>query len=343
MQVHLGRGLHWTKDMTFSDLVSEIEQTEALGCDQIWISNEKFFRDMYVVAGVVAEHTHRIKIGTFIADPYSQHPALTAMSLATLDAVSNGRAVLGIGAGGTGFPVMGIKRTKPPQAIKEAVHIIRELWTGKTVNFEGEVLQCRNGRLNIPSERSIPVIVASRGNKVLEVAGEIADGVMVATYAEPLGISHALSMVEKGARRAGRSLKDLKIISRVDACVCPDRRAAIDALKPMVGVFLWTSYPDRSFVHQAGLEVPDHLEELIARRDYNLMAPNAHLIPDEFVDKFCWAGTAEEVAQKVAAIAKLGITDFTFLPHAPTGGTVRETLLAFTQVVKPMVERMTEN
>jgi alkanesulfonate monooxygenase SsuD/methylene tetrahydromethanopterin reductase-like flavin-dependent oxidoreductase (luciferase family) len=89
------------------------------------------------------------------------------------------------------------------------------------------------------------------------------------------------------------------------------------------------------------LSVPDELEALIAKRDYNLMAPNAHLVPDEFVDKFCWAGTAEDVARRVAEVVRLGIDHITFLPHPPPGGTVRETVRAFAQVVKPMVEELT--
>ena len=88
-------------------------------------------------------------------------------------------------------------------------------------------------------------------------------------------------------------LDEITLISRVDACIAEDRRAAIEAVKPTVGVFLWTSYPDREFVQRVGLEVPTELEHLIARRDYNLMASNAHLIPDAFVEKFCWAGTVE--------------------------------------------------
>jgi len=87
-----------------------------------------------------------------------------------------------------------------------------------------------------------------------------------------------------------------------------------------------------------GLEVPEALDSIIARRDYNLMAPNAHLIPDEFVEKFCWAGTAEDVARKVAAVVKLGIRNITFLPHPPEGGTTAETIRAFARDVKPLVE-----
>jgi 5,10-methylenetetrahydromethanopterin reductase len=209
------------------------------------------------------------------------------------------------------------------------------------VDFQGEVIACRNGRLNVlPPRPDIPVIVATRGNLVLKMGGELADGVMIATYAEPVGIRHALSLVADGAARAGRSLDNLTIISRVDACISSDRRAAYDAVKPMVGVFLWTSYPDREFVHTVGLEVPADLEAIIARRDYNLMAPNAHLIPDEFVDKFCWAGTAEEVARKVAEVVKMGIRHITFLPHPPAGGDIRETMREFARTVRPVAEGM---
>ncbi len=339
MSLKLGMGLHWPNGEGYANLVGLLGEIESLGYDQVWISNEKFFRDMYITAAVASERTTRAQIGTFVADPYTHHPALTAMALATLDEISGGRAILGIGAGGTGLPVMGIQRTRPATAIKEAVQVIRDLWAGQTVNFQGEVIQCTNGKLNsLPRRANIPVVVASRGNKVLQMGGEIADGVMIATYAEPVGLQHALRMVAQGAKRAGRSLTDLTLISRVDACISADRRAARDAVRPMVGVFLWTSYPDREFVQRVGLKVPDELEAIIARRDYNLMGPNAHLIPDEFVDKFCWAGTPDEVAEKVAAVVRLGIRNITFLPHPPAGGDIRETMRDFARIVRPAVE-----
>ncbi len=340
MSITLGMGLHWSDDLDYQGLVALIEEAESLGYDQLWVSNEKFFRDMYVVASVAAEHTKNVKIGTFVADPYTHHPALTAMAVGTLDAISQGRAILGIGAGGTGFPEMGIERKKPAQAIREAILVIRQLWDGRTVDFQGEVIQCRSGRLNSPVRADIPIVVATRGDRVLQMAGEIADGVMIATYSEPVGLARALSMIESGAKRTGRKISDLNIYTRVDACISKDRREAIEAVKWMVSVFLWTSYPDRTFVHTVGLEVPAELEAIIARRDYNLVVENTHLIPDEFVDKFCWAGTAEEVALKVAQVVKMGFKNITFLPHPPAGKTIHETMREFSLTVKPIVEEM---
>ena len=339
MQLTLGAGFFWTHQ-PFAEFASLLQECEQLGYDQLWLANEKFFHDMYVAATVAAERTTRPSIGTFVADPYTQHPALTAMAIGSLDEVSGGRAILGIGAGGTGFPPMAIERIKPAKAIKESIHIIRQMLAGDVVNYEGEIITFRNGRLNFDARTDIPIIVATRGDRVLQVAGEVADGVMIATYAEPIGIGHALTQVEIGARRAGRSLKDLRILSRIDVCINRDSAAAFEAVKPMVAVFLWTSYPDRAFVQRVGLEVPPELEQIIARRDYNLLKENAHLVPDSFVEKFCWAGTAEQVAHKVAKVASMGIHEITILPHPTADGDIRETLQEFAGTVKPMVEDM---
>lgn len=336
MNFTLGTGLFW-KHGSFNDYVQLVRLCEDLGYDYLWIANEKFFRDMDILSATVALHTTRPYIGTFVSDPYTKHPALTTTSIGTLDEVSNGRAVLCFGAGGTGFPALGIKRSKPAQTIKESVLLVRELLKGGTVDFKGEYIQFNNSRLNFQPRKDIPIFVASRGDLVLQAGGEVADGVMIATYAEPRGIRHAMEMVDKGAKKAGRTLKDLKIISRVDACISDDRRAAYDAVRSFVGVFLWTSYPDRSFVHQVGLEVPHTLEAVIAKRDYNLLEENVALIPDEFIDKFCWAGTAEEVATKVAQVVDLGVDQITFLAHPVKGTTTIETIRAFVEVVRPRV------
>ena len=94
---------------------------------------------------------------------------------------------LGSGPVGSGLPVMGINRVQPAKAIREAIVVIRKLWRGEVVDFDGEVVQCRNGRLSFPSRADIPIVVATRGDLVLRTAGEVADGVMIATYVEPEG------------------------------------------------------------------------------------------------------------------------------------------------------------
>jgi len=117
-------------------------------------------------------------------------------------------------------------------------------------------------------------------------------------------------------------------------------REALEAVRPMVARLLGSSYPDRSFVHALGLEVPEALEAVLKQRDRALTTANAHLVPDELVMAYTWAGTAEQVAEQVAPVADLGIRNITFMPHPLKGGGIESTVRAFAEQVRPRVEAL---
>ncbi len=338
MGIRLGIGV--LQDDPPARLIEYAKWCESLGYDQFWYANEWFYRDMYVGLTLVAQHTSRMRLGTFVADPYTRHPVLTAIAIASVDDVSGGRAMLLLGASGAGVEPLGIRRVRPARAIGEAIELIRQVLKGERVTYEGEVIRFRGGQLSFEARPDIPIYVASRGDLVLSKAGELADGVMVATQATPAGLRHGLSRVALGAERARRRLEDLELFARVDACIAEDPREAREAVRPMVARLLGSSYPDRSFVHALGLEVPAEFEAIAAQRDRALTSASAHLIPDELVRAFTWAGTAEQVAGQVAAVAELGFENITFLPHPPPGQTVEPTVEAFAQEVKPRVEAL---
>lgn len=337
-KIRLGIGI-WQRYPP-DELIALVEMCEQLGHDQIWYANEKFYRDSYVGLAVAATHTQRVTLGTFVADPYTMHPALTAVAIATLDELSHGRAVLVMGASGASAAPLGFQRAKPAQAIRESVEVIRRLLRGERVDFEGQVIQVRGAQLAFPARADLPIYVASRGNLVLRMAGEVADGVMVASYATPTGLRHALSQVSEGAKRAGRSMQSLALISRVDACVDPDSKTAREAVRPMVARLVGSSYPDRSFLDALGLEIPKEFEAVIAKRDHALTTAAAHLVPDEFVNALSWAGTPEEVARQVSAVVQLGFDHITYLPHPPPGQGPQEIVRRFAREVVPMAEEM---
>ena len=104
---------------------------EACGFDAVWIADERFYREAYSVLAQVASATDRIRLGPCVTDPFARHPALTAMAIATLDEISAGRAVLGLGAGVSGFAELGIRPLRPPRAIREAIGLIRALLRGE--------------------------------------------------------------------------------------------------------------------------------------------------------------------------------------------------------------------
>lgn len=339
MAFNLGMGLHWI-NMSHSELVDVIQTAEGLGYHMIAADNEKFYPYLYVTMTVIAENTSKVLVGSHVADPYTQHPAMAAIAHASVDMASEGRAVMILGAGGTGFREMGIERTRPAQMLKESVQFTREFWKGDPLEFHGEVLDFEYGQINFDVRPDLPIYVASRGDLVLQAAGEVADGAMIATYATPEGIRHGLAAVEKGASKAGRTLDDLTIFSRCDTCISDDHDRAYDSIRNNVAIFLWTSYPDRKFVHRVGLEVPPELEEVLAKRDYELMLEHAYLVPDAFVDRLTWAGTPEEVAEKIARVVDMGIENITIAPAPLKGGSIRDTVEACGEKVKPMVEAL---
>ncbi|MDE3075379.1 MAG: LLM class flavin-dependent oxidoreductase [Chloroflexota bacterium] len=332
MSLRLGLGIQ--QDRTPDELIRLVRLAEALGYDTLWYANEKMYRDTYIGLAVAAMHSSRLKLGTFIVDPYTAHPATTAAAIATLDELSGGRAILLLGAGGAGVVPLGIPRPKPATALAEAIQVIRALLSGETVNFEGEVVRLAGGKLHLPARPDIPIYVASRGDRVLEMAGQHADGVMIATYATPAGVQHALERVDAGLAKSGRSREDIRIISRVDGWIASDREQARAAVRSMVARFLTSSYPDVSFVQAVGAEIPPDLEAVLRQKNRELSAVSGHLVTDELVDAFTWAGTIEDVARKVRSVAALGIDDMTILLHPPEGEPVEPGMAAFSQALR---------
>ena len=329
--ITFGVGLY--QDYSPANLARIVRLLEELGYDTLWYGNEKFYRDPWVGLTLASTITSTLRLGTFIADPYTLHPALIAVAAATLDEASDGRAVLLLGAGGTGLDRLGIARRKPVQTIREAIGVIRLLLAGEAVDFEGETVAANGVRLAFPARPSLPIYVAGRGDKVLAMAGEVADGAMIATYATPAGVEHAIGRIADGARRAGRDVADLTLISRVDGWIDDDPVRARDALRPMIARLLASSHPDRSFVDAVGIEIPPELQSIIQERNRDRAQAAARLVSNELVDAFSWAGTGDEVASRVVGIASLGISHVTFVPHPPAGSTVEEGIRAFARAV----------
>ena len=323
-----------------SRLVELAQLAEELGLDQVWVPDERFFRDPYVNMTVVACHTRRIRIGCMVTDPFVRHPALTAAAAASVDDVSDGRCVLGVGAGISGFHEMGMERVRPARAIKEAIELIRRLTGGEEgVNFEGELIAFRTGQLAFKPARPVPIYVAGRGPRVLQAGGEVADGVVVASYASERGIRWGLEQAAIGARRGGRSLDDLETLSWLYTSISSDPARARDAVRTGVAVAMWGS---RVILDKIGVSLPEPMLRYMDTQPYS-MTPDvisglARLIPDELLDEFSLAGTAEAVAAKLIDIARLGIGHAALWLFPPEGERIEDLLRRLAEEVVPRVE-----
>ena len=332
-------GLGVWQGLSYGELTEMGQLAEQLGYDTLWYANHKLYRDLYVGLTVLAMKTERIRLGSFIAEPYSVHPALVAAAIGSVDEVSGGRAILGLGTGGANFKELGIERVRPATAMAESIRLIRSLLRGERLTSEGQVFSLLDGWLHMPPHPEIPIVLASRGDRVLQVAGEMADGVMLATYATPEGQRHAREMVALGAARAGRPVEEIEQIIRVDICIDDDPEVAKDGVRGMIASSIMNSYPDLRFVEQVGLELTPELEAMCRRKDEAEAFASGHLLPDEFVRQFAWVGTPERVAEQIAPIVELGIRNILVMPQ-PLSRDARPMVRRFATEVVPRLNAL---
>lgn len=287
-----------------TEIGSLARRIEELGYDALWIADEKFYRDPFISLTLAAMATTHLRLGTGVTEPYARHPALIAMAMATLAELCPGRCVIGLGAGGSGFPPMGVQRRQPTRVLAEAVAILRGLLAGDRVTLDGQVLHFHEGSLNFQAE-PLPIYLAARGQRMLRTAGGIADGVIMAPFASVEALSHARELVLKGAREAMRSDDGPRLVARVDVCVAQRREVARRAVRYFVALPLWVSYPDWSYAEALGIALPTSLRSLIARRDYGDIAAAGELLPETMLDHFAVAGTEDVVAAQLAQIAEV--------------------------------------
>jgi len=314
------------------DLLDLAEGAERLGYDYVWVNDERLERDPFTVLAAIAMRTGRIRIGPGVTNPYSRHPALLATAAATLDELSGARAVLGIGAGGTNHAALGITREAPVVALREALSVIRGLLAGETVTVEGRVIRAAEAKLGFEARAGLPIYIGARGPKVLELAGELADGVIVGNVASEAGWRYALERVAKGAGRASRDLGDLALVAWVYACVADDGEAALDAIRPMAATSLVTSRP---VLDKIGIEIPEAFAREMDSTGWSLSRESVtragRTLPPEVVNRFGIAGPPAECRERLDALLRTfpEISQVAIVPYAPPGGRVTDTVERF--------------
>ncbi|MCI0548375.1 MAG: LLM class flavin-dependent oxidoreductase [Candidatus Rokubacteria bacterium] len=316
---------------------------ESAGYDDFWLADERFFREVYACLTACALRTRRIRLGPCVTDPYSRHPALTAMAIATLDEVSDRRALLGLGAGVSGFRELGVDASRSATAIREAVELIRALLAGQTVTVKGREVSFADGRLDFAAPRAdLPIFVASQRAAGSRVAGRVSDGaIMQGALAEPI-VRAWRETVHGAAREAGRDPARVDLVARLNACVHDDRAAARDVMRPTIVRTLSAERPDFLTFATAGLALPAALRERVLALPYTHdpapLRAVAPLVPDDFVDACTLAGPPEVIAPELVRLARSGIAEVVIYPLA-VDGRVETTIERFQREVMARVRR----
>jgi len=284
------------------------KQAEAAGFDYAWLfDSHVLWRDPYPLLTLMAQATTRLRLGTCVTNPATREPSVTASLLATLNELSGGRMDLGIGRGDSARRVLG----KPPTSMKdleEAVHVIRALVEGRSVEYEGTMLE-----LTWASGGRLPVWIAGYGPVALKLTGRIADGSML-QIGDPDLIRWFVSQVRDGAVLAGRDPGSVKVMAAAPAHIGDladgrDRTRWFPALVSNHVVDLVNKYPRE--------DLPEELTTYIRTRegyDYHHHAEvgsdNAAFVTDEIVDRFCLVGSAENHLVRLRELERAGVNQF---------------------------------
>ena len=285
------------------DAVTELAvAAEDAGFSDVWLPDHYFLRDVYAAQALIATRTTTLRLATGIAAIQLRHPALIASSAATIAECSGGRAVIGIGPGGHEFPSQFAMRPRSPLTmLREAVAIIRQLSSGPA-RFGGEYFSADGSELGWRIEPP-PIYLSARGPRMLELAGEIADGVIIHGVHRDF-LAYARARLAHGAGRSGRDPRECQVAVMLDVEVHREEAVAIDRLRPRCTLMAGGTYSDE-LIPVYGFD-PGAVSTLrAALNDPNVR--EAGYVTDEMVRAFAIGGTVETVAQRLDELGDLGV------------------------------------
>ena len=298
-------GVEFVPYRTIDALVVLAKQVDMSGFDYLWVCDHYHNRYVHSVLARLALETKKVKLGPGVTNPYLVHPAVTAAAIATLDELSEGRAVLGISAGDPIFlSTVGVEPRRPITAVREAVHIMRELLAGKRVNFNGEAFVCRGAKLRFKPIGKVPIYVGGRGIRMLELAGSIADGVLInASHYDDL--RECVQNIKKGAESAGRNLKELDVVAYMATSIHTDIARARASARTVVAFVASSAPPSALERHNIALTDVERIREKLR---VGKIQDAAAAVTNRMIDAFSVCCKPTELVRHMEGLNELGIT-----------------------------------
>jgi F420-dependent oxidoreductase-like protein len=282
---------------TLEESVNRARIVEKHGYESLWTTQLPTARDASVVLAAYASATQRVKLGTGVLPIYTRHPTAMVQMAATLDELSGGRFILGLGVSHrvTVEGMWGLRLESPVEAMREYMTIVRSSVRDGACSFDGKYFTARWSYLG-PRREDLPIMISALNPRMLELAGELADGVVLYMCAPGFIDEHVMPHVRTGRQRAGKSMDGFEIVAAVDACVTSDRGAALETYQKTLDRYAALPFYRRAM--EAGEFNPDVLAAI---------------------------GDAKQVESAIARYRDVGVT----LPGVgPFGGRFEETIAA---------------
>jgi 5,10-methylenetetrahydromethanopterin reductase len=307
------------------DGLDYVRYAEQKGFEAVWQAESRLVRDAIVPMAAYAAVTERLKVGSGVINNWTRNIGLLASTFLTLDDLAPNRIICGIGAWWDPLARnVGIERKKPLTAMRETVEILRRLLNMERVTFEGEFIQVSGIELDVvhgrKEPRSVPIMIGATGDMMMELTGEIADGAVLNYCVPPEYNVRALELLEKGARKGGRTLDDLDRPQLVVCSVDTDHDRAIDTTRELLTQYL-AQQPHIAKASGVSKDVVAEIQSILGwPATHEQIQQAKHLVPEDLIHHITASGTPDEARAKVEEYRKNGCTCPILYP---VGGDVR--------------------
>jgi 5,10-methylenetetrahydromethanopterin reductase len=295
------------------DGLEYVKYAEEKGFEAVWQAESRLVRDAIVPMAAYAAVTEKLKVGSGVINNWTRNIGLLASTFLTLDDIAPNRIICGIGAWWDPLAKnVGIDRRKPLKAMRETVEVLRRLLNMERVTFQGEFHQVEGIELDVVhgrrEPRHVPIYIGATGPKMMELTGEIADGVVLNYCVPPEYNDQALERLEVGTKRAGRTLDSLDRPQLVVCSVDHDRQAAFDTSRELLTQYL-AQQPHIAKASGVSQETVDEIQSILGwPATHEQIKQAKHLVSDDLVERITASGTPEDARAKVKEYMDHGTT-----------------------------------
>jgi 5,10-methylenetetrahydromethanopterin reductase len=315
------------------DGLNYVRYAEQRGFEAVWQAESRLVRDAIVPMAAYAAVTEKIKVGSGVINNWTRNIGLLAATFLTLDDLAPDRIICGIGAWWDPLARnVGIDRKKPLTAMRETVTVLKRLLAMERVTFHGDFIHVDGIELDVvhgrKQPRNVPVFIGATGDQMMEMTGELCDGVVLNYCVSPDYNKKALDLLELGARKSGRTLDDIDRPQLVVCSVDLDHDRAIDNTRGLLAQYL-AQQPHIAKASGVSSDVVAEIQSILGWPASHEQIDRAkHLVPEDLITHITASGTPAEARAKVAEYCKNGCTCPILYP---VGGDVRLLIDTFAQ------------
>ena len=295
------------------DGLDYVQYAEKRGFEAVWQAESRLVRDAIVPMAAYAAVTDRLKVGSGVINNWTRNIGLLAATFLTLDDLAPDRVICGIGAWWDPLARdVGIERRKPLTAMRETVEILRRLLNMERVTYHGEFVNVEGIELDVVhgrrEPRNVPIMIGATGDKMMELTGEIADGVVLNYCVPPEYNNRAVELLERGAMKSGRTLDDIDRPQLVVCSVDYDQERAMDTTRELLTQYL-AQQPHIAKASGVSQEVVSEIQSILGwPATLEQIQAAKHLVPDELILRISASGTPDDARAKVDEYRRNGCT-----------------------------------